>query len=82
MTRRDGRTAALEGCEGIVEQKQQTIHIQLLMIRERKRCLFALSYVQPQPGQLSAAKKGQDMLIFLSKSCFGSCQLWHFFGSG
>lgn len=76
------RTAALEGCKGIVEQKQRAIQIQLLMIQERKPCLFTLSYVKPHSGQLSAAKKGQDMSIFLSKSCFVSCQLWHFFGSG
>ena len=76
------RTGALEGCKGIVEQKQQTIQIQLLLIQERKPCLFTLSYVKPHPGQLSAAKKGQDMSIFLSESCFVSCQLWHFLGSG
>lgn len=31
-----GRTAALEGCKGTVEQKQQMIKIQLLMTQERE----------------------------------------------
>lgn len=70
-----GRTGALEGCKGSVEQKQQIIKIQLLMTQEWEACLLILSYVKPHPGQLSAAKKGQDMSLFLSKSCFVSCQL-------
>lgn len=77
-----GRTRALEGCKGIVEQKQQMIKIQILMTQDREACLLTLSYVKPHPGQLSAARKGQDMPLFLSKSCFVSCQLWHFLGIG
>lgn len=77
-----GRTAALEGCKGTVEQKQQMIKIQLLMTQERVACLLTLFYVKPHPGQLSAARKGQDMPLCLSKSCFVSCQLWYFLGIG
>lgn len=75
------RSGALEGCEGIVEQKQQTIQIKL-MLREWKPSLFALSRVKPYPGRLSAAKKGRDVSIFVPGRCFVSCQLWHFLGSG
>lgn len=52
------------------------------MTQEQEACLLTLSYVKLHPGQLSAAKKGQDMPLFLSKSCFVSCQLWHFLGIG
>lgn len=45
------------------------------MTQEQEACLLTLSYVKLHPGQLSAAKKGQDMPLFLSKSCFVSCQL-------
>ena len=55
----------MEGCEGIAEQRQQAIHVQLLTIEEQKPHLLTLSYVKAHPEQLSAAKKGQDMSVFL-----------------